>query len=95
MTKEDLTDDMVYTALYQELSPEEALMKNLARKQPSTLRGLMDKVEEFINQKETLKAMANLRSSQEGSPERKKKRGQEGKVSWLVSHWEQEEKSPG
>jgi hypothetical protein len=45
-------------------------MKKLARKESSTLQGLMDKVEEFINQEETLKAMANSRPYREGSPER-------------------------
>jgi hypothetical protein len=48
-------------------------MKKLARKQPSTLQGLMDKVDEFINQEETLKAMTISRPSQEGSLKRKKK----------------------
>jgi hypothetical protein len=32
--------------------------------QPSTLHGLLDNVEEFINEKETLKAMARLRLPQ-------------------------------
>jgi hypothetical protein len=46
-------------------------MKKLAQKQPSTLQGLMDKVEEYIHQEETLKAMANSRPSQDRSPNRK------------------------
>jgi hypothetical protein len=37
----------------------------------STLQGLMDKVEEYIHQEETLKAMANSRPSQDRSPNRK------------------------
>jgi hypothetical protein len=41
---------MIFVALYQGLSPEGLLMKKLAKKQPSTLQGLMNKVEEFINQ---------------------------------------------
>jgi hypothetical protein len=49
MTVEDSTNDMVYATLYQGLSPEVPLMKKLARKQPATSKGLMDKVEEFIN----------------------------------------------
>jgi hypothetical protein len=48
-------------------------MKKLARKQPSTLHGLMDKVEEFINQEETLKAKASFRLPREIAPEKKKK----------------------
>jgi hypothetical protein len=63
MVVEEPTEDMVYAALYQDILPEEPLMKKLARKQPSTLHGLMDKVEEYINQEETLKAMASSRPS--------------------------------
>jgi hypothetical protein len=48
-------------------------MKKLARKQPSTLQGLMDKVEEYINQEETLKAMASSRLSRDRSLERRRK----------------------
>jgi hypothetical protein len=36
---EDSTEDMVYAALYQGISPEKPLMKNLAQKKPSTLQG--------------------------------------------------------
>jgi hypothetical protein len=36
-------------------------MKKLVRKQMSTLQGLMDKVEVFINQEETLEAMSSSR----------------------------------
>jgi hypothetical protein len=39
--------------------------KKLARKQPSTLQGLMDKAKEFINQEETLKAMVSSKRPQE------------------------------
>jgi hypothetical protein len=48
--------DMDFASLFQSISPEESLMKKLARKQPSTLQGLMDKVKEFINQGENPKA---------------------------------------
>jgi hypothetical protein len=61
MTVEDPTEDMVFAAIYQRISPKNPLMKKLARKQPSTLQGLMDKVEEFINHEEKLKAMASSR----------------------------------
>jgi hypothetical protein len=71
MVVEDPTDDMIYVALYQGLSPEEPLMKKLARKQPDTLQGLMNIVEKFINQEETLKAMVSARRPQESTPERK------------------------
>jgi len=61
VTVEDPTEDMVFAAIYQGISPYEPLMKKLVWKQPSTLQSLMDKVEEFINPEETLKAMASSR----------------------------------
>jgi hypothetical protein len=73
VTVEDPTKDMIFAAIYQGISPDEPLMKKLVRKQPSTLQGLMDKVEEFINQEETLKAMASSRLPQEIAPEKKRK----------------------
>jgi hypothetical protein len=45
----DPTEDMIFATIYQVTSLEEPLMKKLVRKQQSTLQGLMDKVEEFIN----------------------------------------------
>jgi ubiquinone/menaquinone biosynthesis C-methylase UbiE len=65
---EDSTDDMIFAAIYQGISPEDPLMKKWIRKQPSNLQGLMDKAEEFINQEETLKAMASSRLPQEIAP---------------------------
>lgn len=50
ITVEDSIKDMVFAAIYQGISLKDPLMKKLAQKQPSTLQGLMDKVEEFINQ---------------------------------------------
>jgi len=73
ITIEDLTEDMVFVAIYQGISPEEPPMKKLARKQPSNLEGLMDKVEELINQEETLKAMASSRLPRETAPKKKMK----------------------
>lgn len=70
-TVEDPIEDMIFAAIYQGISPEEPLMKKLVRKQLSTLQGLMDKVEEFINQEETLKAMTSSRLPQETTPEKK------------------------
>jgi hypothetical protein len=73
VTVKDSTEDMVFAAIYQGISPEEPLMKKLTRKQPSTLQGLMDQVEEFINQEETLKAMASSRQYRETAPKKKRK----------------------
>jgi hypothetical protein len=70
---EDPTKDMIFTAIYQGISPEEPLMKKLVRKQPSTLQGLMDKVDEFINQEETLKAMTSSGLPRETALEKKRK----------------------
>jgi len=72
-TVEDPTDDMIFAAIYQGISPEEPLMKKLVRKQLNTLQGLMDKVEEFINLEETLKSMASSRLPRETAPEKKRK----------------------
>jgi ubiquinone/menaquinone biosynthesis C-methylase UbiE len=73
VTVEDPTEDMIFAAIYQGISPKEPLMKKLVRKQPSSLQGLMDKVEEFINQEETLKAMASSMLPQEIASEKKRK----------------------
>jgi hypothetical protein len=73
MAVEDPTKDMIYAALYQGISPE-PLLRKLAWKQPNCLQGLMDKVEEYIHQEETLKAMASSSHPEIGrSPGRKKK----------------------
>jgi hypothetical protein len=53
MAIEDPTKDMIYAALYQGISLE-PLLRKLAWKQPNCLQGLMDKVEEYIHQEETL-----------------------------------------
>jgi hypothetical protein len=45
MVVKDPTYNMVFATLYQGLSLEGPLIKKLARKQLSTLQGLMDKVE--------------------------------------------------
>jgi hypothetical protein len=71
MAVEDPTEDMVYAALYQGISHVEPLMKKLARKQPPTLQGLRNKVEEYIHHEEMLKAMTSSRPSWDRSPERK------------------------
>jgi len=73
ITVKDPTEDMVFAAIYQGISPEEPLMKKLSQKQPSTLQSLMDKVEELINQEETLKVMASSRLPQEIARKRKGK----------------------
>jgi hypothetical protein len=73
ITVEDLTEDMVFAAIYQGVSPEEPLMKKLNQMQLSTLQGLIDKLEECINEEETLKVMASSRLPRETAPEKKMK----------------------
>jgi len=73
ITVEDPIEYMAFATIYQGISLKDPLMKKLAQKQPSTLQGLMDKVEEFINQEETLKDMVNSRLSQETTLEKKRK----------------------
>jgi len=53
----------VYASLYQGLRPEGPLMAELARLQPENLLEFMEKVEEFINQEETLQAMIGSRQT--------------------------------
>jgi hypothetical protein len=60
---ESLTNKMVYASLYQGLRPEGPLMAELARLQPENLLEFMEKVEEFINQEETLQAMIGSRQT--------------------------------
>jgi hypothetical protein len=61
-------------------------MKKLARKQPNTLQSLMDNIEEFINQEETLKVMASSRLHEELAPAKKKKKGS-GKLMGKSKGW--------
>ncbi|XP_059461355.1 uncharacterized protein LOC132190396 [Corylus avellana] len=72
MAVEIPTNDTVFAALYSGISPEGPLMTKLGWKQPSTLQGLMDIVEEFINEEEIeeiLKAMASSRRHREKDEE--------------------------
>jgi flagellin-like hook-associated protein FlgL len=55
---------MVYAALFQGLRPKGPLMANLAQRKPDNLMGLMDKVDEYINQEQTLRAMIGSRKNQ-------------------------------
>jgi hypothetical protein len=55
---------MVYASLYQGIRTDGPLMAKLAQRQPETLLGFMDKVEEFINQEDTIRAIINSWQSQ-------------------------------
>jgi hypothetical protein len=65
MEVEDPPDYMVIDALYAGISAEGPLMKELVLKNSWTLQDFMDKVYEFINEEEFLKAMASSRRHQE------------------------------
>ena len=54
---EDPIDGVVFSAIYQGISPNEPMMRKLAWRQPNNLQNLLDKVEEFINEEETLKVI--------------------------------------
>jgi hypothetical protein len=74
---ESPTDEMVYVALYQGIRVDGPLMAQLAHRQPETLLEFMDKVEEFINQEETLTAILSygkIQVSDPENPKRKKKK---------------------
>jgi hypothetical protein len=54
---EDLNEGVVFSAIYNGISPDEPIERKIARRQSDNLQELLDKVEEFINEEETLKAM--------------------------------------
>jgi hypothetical protein len=54
---EDPTNGVLFFAIYNGISLEEPIARKIARRQLDSLQELLDKVEEFINEEETLKAM--------------------------------------
>lgn len=79
---ESPANEMVYVSLYQGIRVDGPLMAQLAHRQPETLLQFMDKVEEFINQEETLPAIIGSRQIQVSDPEnpekKKKKKNPQG-----------------
>ena len=57
MKVENPIDGVIFFVIYQGISLEEPVMRKLARRQLGNLQDLLNKVEEFINEEETLKAM--------------------------------------
>jgi hypothetical protein len=55
---EEPTDELVYVTIYQGILSTEPVMRELIWKQQKTLQGLMDKIEESINEEEAPKARA-------------------------------------
>jgi hypothetical protein len=54
---EDLDEGVIFSAIYNGISPYEPMARKIACRQPENLQELLDKMEEFINEEETLKAM--------------------------------------
>jgi hypothetical protein len=54
---ESIIDDFIYGALFQGIRKDGIPMVDLARKLPQDQHRFMDKAEEYINQKETLRAL--------------------------------------
>lgn len=76
-------EETTYAALYQGIWTDRSLMAKLARRQRNTLLEFMDKVEEFINQEETLRAIIRSRQPQFSIPKiskNKKKKKKNPKV---------------
>lgn len=62
---DDPTDVLIYSAIYHGLSTKESVMRKLARRLPSNLQELMSKVEEFINEADTLEAIMSIRQPEQ------------------------------
>ena len=63
MKVEDPDEGVVFSAIYNSISPDEPVARKVARRPPENLPVLLDKVEEFINEEETLKAMKQARKA--------------------------------
>ena len=70
--KDPINDVLLFT-FYNGISPEELVARKIERRQPGNLQVLLDKVEEFINEEETLKAMNSACKLQKKFEEKKKK----------------------
>ncbi|XP_059461787.1 uncharacterized protein LOC132190753 [Corylus avellana] len=54
---EDRTDGVIFSTIYNGISPEEPVVRKIAQRQLNNLQELLDEVEEFIKEEETLRAM--------------------------------------
>ena len=73
IVEEPTDDNLVFSTIYRGISLEELIMLKLAQRQPNNLQCLMDKVKEFINEKEMFKAMKASRRSHRKPEARKRK----------------------
>jgi hypothetical protein len=62
---DDPKEDLIFAALLNGILVRELLMGELARRTPTSLSKLMDKIEEFINVEETMKALMQSRHASE------------------------------
>jgi hypothetical protein len=74
---EEPSDDLVYSAIYHGLLTSEPVMKKMARKPPSNLQEMMNKVEEFINEADILEAIDSTRHPREEESKKKEDKRKE------------------
>jgi hypothetical protein len=72
LATESRTKEFVYCPLFQGIRKDGPLMADLARKSPQNLQEFMDRVDEFINQEETLQALLGANTSRASSSGEKK-----------------------
>jgi hypothetical protein len=78
---EEPSNDLVYFLIYHKLLTSEPEMKKMARKPPSNLQEMMNKVEEFINEADVLEAIDSTRHPrQEESKKKEDKRNETHKT---------------
>ncbi|XP_059458335.1 uncharacterized protein LOC132187931 [Corylus avellana] len=70
---EDPSNGVIFSTIYNGISPDEPMARKIARSQPSKPQELLDKVKEFINEEETLKAMKSAQKLPKKFEDKKKK----------------------
>jgi hypothetical protein len=79
LTVDNPTEEMVYDVLYQGLRVEGPLMSEIALNHPENLTALMDVIEKYVNQEETLTALRESQKqkvAESNNSEKKEKKGQ-------------------
>ncbi|XP_062147680.1 uncharacterized protein LOC133856606 [Alnus glutinosa] len=71
---ETTTDDFIYGALFQGIRKDGAFMADIARKPHQNLDNFMSKVEKYINQEETLRALLGSEHTHPSTSELQKKK---------------------
>jgi hypothetical protein len=73
LATEDAIEEFVYCALFLGIKRDGPLMADLARKPPRSVYEFMERVEEFINQEEILRAFLGFNLTRASSSETKKR----------------------